>query len=63
MIKLLNAYRTDPSDKNAVKLAVYEGKHPMAKCFLSADDALDLKKALEQTEKKKIVLANQKTGE
>ena len=31
--------------------------------ILSADDALDLKKALEQTEKKKIVLANQKTGE
>lgn len=48
MIKLLNAYRADPSDKNAAKLAAYEAKHTMAKCFLATDDFLDLKKALEQ---------------
>ena len=53
MIKLLNAYRADPSEKNAVKLAAYEDKHPMAKCFLSADDFLDLKKALEQAKRRK----------
>ena len=48
MIKLLNAYRADPSDKNALKLAAYEHKHPMAKCFLATDDFLDLKAALKQ---------------
>lgn len=48
MIKLLNAYRADRSDKNALKLAEYERKHPMAKCFLATDDFLDLKAALQQ---------------
>jgi hypothetical protein len=48
MIKLLLAYRADPTDKNALKLAAYERKHPMAKCFLATDDFLDLKAALTQ---------------
>lgn len=48
MIKLLNAYRADPSDKNAAKLVAYDTKHPMAKCFLAHEDFADLKKAVEQ---------------
>jgi len=48
MIKLLIAYRADPSDKNALKLAAYERKHPMAACFLATDDLLDFKAALTQ---------------
>ena len=48
MIKLLIAYRADPSNKNAFKIAAYERKHPMAKCFLATDDFLDLKAALTQ---------------
>ena len=50
MIKLLNTYRADPSDKNATKLAAYCNKHPMAVCFLTTDDLLDLKAALKQAE-------------
>lgn len=53
MIKLLNAYRADPSEKNALRLVAYENKHPMAKCFLAADDFLDLKKAIEQVNRGK----------
>jgi hypothetical protein len=48
MIKLLNAYRADPSDKNAAKLVAYDHKHPMAKCFLAHEDFADLKKAVNQ---------------
>jgi hypothetical protein len=48
MIKLLIAYRADPSDKNAAKLVAYDRKHPMAKCFLATDDFLDLKAAFQQ---------------
>ena len=51
MIKLLNAYRADPSDKNAEKLVAYDRKHPMAKCFLATDDFLDLKAAFHQIQK------------
>ena len=58
MIKLLTAYRADPSDKNAAKLAAYEDKHPMAKCFLATDDFLDLKKALVQHLNRKKVLVS-----
>jgi len=48
MIKLLNAYRAVPSDKNAARLVAYDNKHPMAKCFLAHEDFADLKKAVEQ---------------
>lgn len=53
MIKLLNAYRADPSDKNAAKLVAYDAKHPMAKCFLAHEDFADLKKAVEQMKYRK----------
>jgi hypothetical protein len=53
MIKLLKAYRAKPSDWNAAKLADYNDKHPMAKCFLSAEDFLDLKKAIKQVKDRK----------
>jgi hypothetical protein len=48
MIKLLNAYRADPSDKHAARLVAYDDRHPMAKCFLAHEDFADLKKAVEQ---------------
>jgi hypothetical protein len=58
MIKLLNTYRADPSDKNAIRLAAYQTKHPMASCFLTTDDFLDLKEALEKA--KKVLVSLQK---
>jgi hypothetical protein len=56
MIKLLNAYRADPSEKNALRLAAYGTKHPMAACFLAHEDFADLKKAVEQVKKENKVL-------
>ena len=53
MIKLLNAYRADPSDKNAIKLLAYCDRHPMAKCFLAHEDFADLKKAVDQAKRRK----------
>lgn len=57
MIKLLNAYRADPSEKNALRLAAYQAKHPMAACFLATDDLLDLKEALEKAKKVLVSIA------
>jgi hypothetical protein len=57
MIKLLNAYRADPSEKNALRLAAYQAKHPMAACFLATDDLLDLKEALNISNKVLVSLA------
>lgn len=57
MIKLLNAYRADPSEKNALRLAAYQAKHPMAACFLATDDLLDLKEALDISNKVLVSLA------
>ena len=39
MNKLLNAYRADPSFKNARKLRNYERSHAMAVCLLTMADA------------------------
>ena len=39
MAKLLNAYRADPSLRNACKIRAYDKSHPMAACLLSAVDA------------------------
>lgn len=39
MAKLLNAYRADPSLRNACKIRAYDNSHPMAACLLSAVDA------------------------
>ena len=58
MIKLLNAYRADPSDKNALRVAAYENKHPMAACFLDTDDLLDLTEILEKAKKVLVSLAS-----
>ena len=57
MSKLLNAYRADPSEKNALRLAAYHAKHPMAACFLATDDLLDLKEALNISNKVLVSLA------
>ena len=59
MIKLLNAYRADPSEKNALRLAAYQAKHPMAACFLATDDLLDLKEALNISNKVLVSLAKE----
>ena len=53
MIKLLNAYRANPSDKNAERLVAYDDKHPMAKCFLAHEDFADLKKVVQQVKDRK----------
>jgi hypothetical protein len=38
MTKLLNAYRLNTSDANALKLRAYDQKHPMARCMIHPDD-------------------------
>ena len=48
MQKFIDAYRKDPSDMNAVKLAHHAKKHPMASCLLTFDDAALLERAKEQ---------------
>jgi hypothetical protein len=58
MIKLLNAYRADPSEKNALRLAAYGIKHPMSVCSLAIDDLLDLNEALQKA--KKVLVSLQK---
>ncbi len=37
MIKLLNAYQADPSDKNASKAYAYYNRHAMAACLLTIE--------------------------
>lgn len=39
MRKLLDAYRTNPTLKNAQKLKAYERAHHMAVCLLTREDA------------------------
>ena len=56
MIKLIEAYRSEPTDENAEKLAKYNAKHPMAEAFLGPDEFIDLKKALEQHKSRKKFL-------
>jgi len=38
MSKLLNAYRTESSLKNAQAVACYDRRHPMTRCMLTPDD-------------------------
>lgn len=38
MKKLLDAYRADPTLKNAQKIREYNLKHPMAVCMLSVEE-------------------------
>ena len=46
MTKLINAYFTDPTLKNAKKLRAYNLKHPFASCLLSEVDRLILDEAV-----------------
>ena len=48
MQKLIDAYKANPSDMNALKLAHHATKHPMSICLLSMSDAARLAKAREQ---------------
>jgi hypothetical protein len=46
--KLIDAYKADASDMNALKLAHHCKKHPMSVCMLSVADAALLGKARAQ---------------
>ena len=48
MQKLIDAYRKDPTDMAALKLAHHAKKHPMSVCLLTVADAALLGKAREQ---------------
>ena len=48
MQKLIDAYKANPTDMNALKLAHHAKKHPMASCLLSMSDAALIDKAREQ---------------
>jgi len=45
MKKLIEAFKFDPSLKNATKLVNYDKKHPMASVALSRDDIYVVRKA------------------
>ncbi len=49
MSKLIEAYRSDRSLKNATKLSTYVRKHPMSVCFLMQEDADLLAEAIHHT--------------
>jgi hypothetical protein len=38
MQKLIDRYRSEPTEKNALKLKAYYIKHPFAGCLLSIED-------------------------
>ena len=46
--KLIDAYKADASDMNALKLAHHAKKHPMSICLLGMSDAALIGKAREQ---------------
>ena len=48
MQKLIDAYRANPTDMNALKLAHHAKKHPMSVCMLTVADAALLGKARAQ---------------
>ena len=48
MQKLIDAYRKEPTDMNALKLAHHAKKHPMSICLLTVADAALLGKARAQ---------------
>ena len=48
MQKLIDAYRANPTDMAALKLAHHAKKHPMSICLLTVADAALLGKAREQ---------------
>ena len=63
MQKLIDAYRANPTDMNALKLAHHAKKHPMSICLLTVADAALLGKAREQlaphVEKLKAVIVGE----
>ena len=48
MQKLIDAYRKDPTDMNALKLAHHAKKHPAATAHLPMVEAVMIEKAREQ---------------
>jgi hypothetical protein len=48
MQKLIDAYRANPTDMAALKLAHHAKKHPMSICLLTVADAALIGKAREQ---------------
>jgi hypothetical protein len=46
--KLIDAYKANPTDMNALKLAHHAKKHPMSVCMLTVADAALLGKARAQ---------------
>jgi hypothetical protein len=48
MQKLIDAYKKDATDMNALKLAHHAKKHPMSVCMLTVADAALLGKARAQ---------------
>ena len=63
MQKLIDAYRKDPTDMAALKLAHHAKKHPMSICLLTVADAALIGKAREQlaphVEKLKAVIVGE----
>ena len=63
MQNLIDAYRKDPTDMNALKLAHHAKKHPMSICLLTVADAALIGKAREQlaphVEKLKAVIVGE----
>ena len=49
MQKLLNAYRADPTLKNADKLRAYDLKHPFGSCMLTREDGELLNDAIHRS--------------
>lgn len=41
MLKLLNAYRANPTLENAQKIRAYSRKHPFSTCFADYDTLAD----------------------
>ena len=61
--KLIDAYKVNPTDMNALKLAHHAKKHPMSVCMLTVADAALIGKAREQlaphVEKLKAVIVGE----
>ena len=45
MKKLIYAYRANPIIANAMRIAIYSRRHPMAACLLTQEDAAVLEQA------------------
>jgi len=48
MHKLIDAYKADPTIKNALRLKRHADVHPMAACMLGVEDTVLLRKAIKQ---------------